>query len=138
MRSVYDSILSKSALDPIAASAATNGIVIDTFGYNSATFAVQNGAVTGTPDSYTLNAKLQEGALANGSDMADVSGVTITQITADSKIAVIRVDGLGTTRKRYLRVVVTPALTGGTSPKALISAVANLGRAYKKPVGNAT
>lgn len=139
MRSVYDGILSKSALDPVAAAAgASNGIVIDTFGYNSATFVIQNGAATGTPDSYTVNAKLQEGALANGSDMADVSGVTITAITADSKSAVLRVDGLGTSRKRYLRVVVTPAFVNGTSPKALISAVANLGRAFKKPVGNAT
>lgn len=136
MKSVYDAILHKSALEPIAASSAQNGIVIDTMGYNSMDFVIQNGAATGAPTSYTVDAKVQEGAAANLSDAADVSGLTITQITADSKTAVIRVEGLGTSRKRYLRVVVTPAMTGGTSPKALISAVANLGRAYKEPVGN--
>ena len=136
MRSVYNAIASRSALDPVAASSAQNGIVIDTLGYNSCMFSVQNGAASGSPTSYTVDAKVQEGSQANLSDAADVSGATVTQISADGVTKVIRVEGLGTSRKRYLRIVVTPALTGGTSPKALISAVVSLGRAYSEPVSN--
>lgn len=137
MRSVYDAIKSLLALSPIAADAAQNGVAIDTQGYNSAAFVVTNGAATGSPTSYTVDAKVQESATSGGT-YADVTGATITQITADAKEAVIRVEGLGTSRKRFLRIVVTPAMTGGTTPKALIGAVANLGRAFQEPVGNTT
>jgi hypothetical protein len=135
MRSVYDAILNKIALDPVAASSVQTGGAIDTKGYNSCVFVIQNGVATGTPTSYTVDAKLQESD-ASGSGFADVTGYTITQITADSKIATLRVEGLGTSRKRYLKVLVTPAMTGGSSPKALIGSVCCLGRAYKLPVGN--
>ncbi len=136
MRSVFDAVKSIVALAPVAASTVQDGVVIDTFGFNTATFVVSNGAVTGSPSSYTVDAKLQEGSQPNLSDAVDVAGATITEITGDNATKVIRVEGLGTSRKRYLRVVVTPALTGGTTPMALISAIANLGRAYSEPVGN--
>ena len=138
MRSLYDAVLQNSALDPIAASAAQNGATIDSQGYNTMVFTIVNGAATGSPSSYTVDAKVQDGDNSDASDMADVSGATITQITADGKIAVIRVEGLGTDRKRYLRIVVTPAMTAGSSPKALVSAVASLGRAFQNAVGNTT
>jgi hypothetical protein len=137
MRSVYDAILNKIALDPIAASAVQTGVAIDTKGYNSCVFVIQNGAATGTPTSYTVDAKVTECATSGGT-YADVSGAVITQITADSKVVTIRVEGLGTSRLRYFKVVVTPALAGGTSPKALIGSVCCLGRAYREPVGNVT
>ena len=136
MRSVFDAIKSIVALAPLAASAAQNGTVIDTMGFNTLTFVVSNGAATGSPSSYTVDAKVQESAASDGSGMTDVTGATITQITADGATKVIRVEGLGTSRKRYLRIVVTPALSGGSTPKALIGAVANLGRAYSEPVAN--
>lgn len=135
MRSLNDSILVKSALDPIAASAAQTGAVIDTKGFNSAQFVVVNGAATGSPSSYTVDAKVQECATSNGS-FVDVTGLTITQMTADAKVQTIAVEGLGTSRKRYLKIVVTPAMTGGTTPKALVSSLVNLGRAYTLPVAN--
>lgn len=127
--------MSLVGIAPIAASSAQTSSAIDTLGYNSATFVVSNGAATGTPSSYTVDAKVQECATSGGS-YTDVSGATITQITADGGTKVIRVEGLGTSRQRYLKIVVTPALTGGTSPKALIGATVNLGRAYNEPVGN--
>lgn len=136
MKSVYDGVLSVKAVNPIAASAAQTSAAIDTKGYNSGVVVVVNGAATGTPDSYTVDAKVQDCATSGGS-YADVSGVAITQITADGKIATIRLDGLGgASFKRFIKVVVTPALTGGSSPKALISATVHLGRAFKEPVGN--
>ncbi len=135
MRSVNDGILAKVAVAPIAASAAQTSDAIDTKGYNSVQFVISNGAATGTPSSYTVDAKVQECATSGGS-YVDVTGATITQMTADNKIQTIAVDGLGTSRKRYLKLVITPAMTGGTSPKALVAGIANLGRAFSGPVGN--
>jgi len=135
MRSLRDSVLSSRALDPVSASSAQTGIVIDTFGFNTAMFTVQNGAATGSPSSYTVDAKIQECDTSGGS-YVDVSGATITQITADSKAATVAVEGLGTSCKRYLKIVVTPALTGGSTPKALVAASVQLGRAFQNPVAN--
>lgn len=126
------------ALDPVAAGAAAqNGVAIDTLGYNSGTFVVHNGVATGVPTSYTVDGKVQESA-DGSTGWADVVGAAITQIAANSIAKVIRVEGLGTSRKRYLRVVVTPAFVGGTSPAALVSAIANLGNAFRQPVVNAS
>lgn len=135
MRSVFDSVKHVKAIAPIAASAVQTSAAIDTKGFGSAMITVQNGAATGTPDSYTVNAKVQHCATSGGS-YEDVSGASITQITADGKYAQIRLDGLGISVKRFIKVLVTPAMTGGTSPKALISADALLGRASYTPVSN--
>lgn len=136
MKSVYDGVLSVKAINPIAADSAKTSAAIDTKGYNSGVVVVVNGAATGTPTSYTVDAKVQHSDTSGGS-YTDVSGAAITQITADDKIATIRLDGLGgASVKRFIKVVVTPALTGGTSPKALIAATVHLGRAFQEPVGN--
>jgi hypothetical protein len=134
MRSVYDGILSKVSVRPQAATAAVNGTGVDTMGFSSAMIVVENGAATGAPTTQTVDAKVQESA--DNSTFTDVTGATITQMTASSKSAQIRVEGLGTSRLRYLRVVVTPAFTGGTTPAALISANILLGRAQNEPVAN--
>ena len=136
MKSVFDNILSKVALRPVAASTAQTGVAIDTRGFDSLMVTVENGAATGTPDSYTVDAKITECATSGGS-YTDITGAAITQMTANNKSAQIRLDGLNDgTRLRYMKVVVTPAMTGGTSPKALVSANCMLGRAQKHPVGN--
>lgn len=135
MRSIYDAIKNIQAVDPIAATMIHTSDAIDTKGYNSGAVVIINGVATGSPTSYTVDAKVQHCDTFGGT-YADVAGTVITQITADSKIATIRLSGFGTTLKRYIKVLVTPALTGGTSPKALIAAVVQLGKAYKEPVGN--
>lgn len=134
MHSVFDNVKAVEAVRPVAQGAtAATSIVIDTLGYGSAMFVVQNGAATGTPDSYTVAGKVQESDNANGSSASDITGATITTITADSKSAQIRVDGLGTGgRKRYLLLVITPAFVNGTSPKALVSGYCVLGRGTRK------
>lgn len=135
MRSVYDAIKAVIGIAPIAqgASAATSA-AIDTLGYNSALVEVVTGAATGTPDSYTIPCKVQECATSGGS-YTDVTGATAT-LAADGKHAQIRVEGLGTSRQRYLKVVMTPAITGGSSPKVLIAASVLLGNGYNKPADN--
>jgi len=138
MRSVYDGVKALAAVRPVAlAAGSATSIVIDTLGYNSAMFVVENGAATGTPDSYTVAGKVQESDNSNGSSASDISGAAITTITADNKSAQIRVEGLGQgSRKRYLVLVITAAFVNGTSPKALVSGIALLGRAYRKPASN--
>lgn len=136
MRSVFDEVLSKVSVRPQAATAgALNGGAVDTAGFSSAMAIFENGAATGTPDSYTVDGKIQESA-DGSTGWTDVTGATITQITADNKSAQVRIEGLGTSRKRYLRAVATPAFVNGTSPKALVSALIVLGRARSAPVSN--
>lgn len=140
MKSVIDNVKALAAVRPVALAAGSATVIwIDTLGYESAMFVVENGAATGTPDSYTVAGKVQESAAANGSSPVDISGAAITTITADSKSAQIRVDGLGTgSRLRYIGLVVTSAFVNGTSPKALVSGLCLLGRAKRVPVGNST
>lgn len=137
MRSVYDAIKATLGIAPIAqANSEKLSAAIDTLGYSSALIEVAVGAATGTPDSYSVACKVTECATSGGS-YADVSGATAT-LDADGKHAQIRVEGLGTSRLRYLKVSMTPAFVAGTSPKALIGATALLGRAFKEPVGNSS
>ncbi|BFT94959.1 MAG: hypothetical protein MNSN_01590 [Minisyncoccus archaeiphilus] len=136
MKTVFEEVKSLDAVRPVATDSAATAIVIDTLGFDSAMFVVQNGAATGTPSAQSIVAKVQECDTSNG-DFADVSGASVT-ITASNKSAEIPVEGLTTGRKRYLKLLVTPTLTGGTTPAALLSAICLLGRALKTPVGNSS
>lgn len=146
MRSVYDAINVERAIDPISITGigtptASAVQVIDTFGFNSAVFEIAVGTATGTATAITVDAKVQESATSTGT-FADVSGATMTQYTITSGTATgvhaqIRVEGLGTSRLRYLKLVVT--LGGTPTDKVVpIAAVCLLGRAFKEPVSNSS
>lgn len=128
MRSVYDAIKAVFTFRPQAATATANGSSVDTKGYNSAAFSLEVGAVSGT--SPTLDVKIQESA-DGSTNWADVSGAAFTQVTAANNSQILRVEGLGTSRKRYLRAVATIA---GTSPSFTFACEALLGHAFKEPV----
>ena len=135
MRSVYDEVLAVKGVDPIAQDdSEALSDAIDTLGLTSGLVEVQTGAATGTPDSYSVACKVTECATADGT-YADVTGATAS-LTDDSKHAQIRLEGLGTSRLRYLKISMTPDFTGGTTPKALIAATAYLGRDQQVPVAN--
>ena len=142
MRSVFEAIKMFTGLRPqsISGSSAVNGLAVDTFGFNSGVVTVGVGAATGTPTSYTVAGKVQESAdgSTNWADVPNTLPNQLFTIAADNTSAQIQIEGLGTSRKRYLRVVVTPAFTGGTSPTVPITSVFGLGRAFKKPVSNST
>lgn len=137
MRSVFDKVKHVVAVAPIAASSVQTSAAIDTKGYGVAMVTIENGAATGTPSSYTVDAKVQHCATSGGS-YTDVSGAAITQITADGKYAQIRLEGLGIAVNRYIKVLVTPAMTGGSSPKALVAANVLFGQAVREPVTNSS
>lgn len=128
MRSVYDSILSKFTFRPAAVTATANGTAVNTAGFNSAVLALEVGAVTGTAP--TLDVKVQE-SVDGSTGWVDVTGATLTQVVASNNSQVLRVEGLGTSRKQYLRAVATIA---GTTPSFTFGASISLGRAYVNPV----
>lgn len=136
MKSLFSNIKALMAIAPIAASSAQTSASLDSKGYHAGMVEICVGAATGTPDSYLYNAKVTECATSNGS-FTDIPGAAIVEGTANGKSAQIELASLNDgTRLRYLQVVVTPAMTGGTSPKALIAAVVLLGRSEAKPVSN--
>jgi|SRR3989344_944675 len=126
MRSVYDAIKSVFTLRPQTATSTQTGAAIDTLGYNSASVALEVGAVSGT--SPTLDVAIEESA-DGSTGWANVA--SFTQVTASNNSQAKRVDGLGTSRKRYLRTVATIA---GTSPSFAFAINLLLGRAFKEPV----
>lgn len=128
MRSVYDAIKSAVSLVPAVRTADANGTGIDTKGYNSAKAVIAAGDIDLTTTDETYAFKIQDSA--DNSTFADVSGLTTT-VTADDQVKNIRIEGLGTSIKRYIRVVLD---VGGTSPSIPCSAVVELGRAYSQPV----
>jgi len=86
-------------------------------GYTGVCFLISIGAITGT-----IDAKVQNSTLADGTGAADITGAAITQVgaTEDNRMAIIDVKpGTWDTAKPFLGVIVTP--TGGSTN--LISAV---------------
>jgi hypothetical protein len=108
------------------ASAATNvnSSVVDSANFDNIRFEALLGAInTGG----AVNVKVQGGALADGSDMADLIGVAVALTDADdNKIAILEVI---TPRERYLRCVVERT----TQPSVIDGVVALLGGASHKP-----
>ena len=135
---LYEDVKVVAAVLPQAASAAVNGSAVDMEGYGEGMVVVSCGATTGTPASFTFNAKVQESD--NGtSGWTDIAGAAIVAVTAVNKTGEISVEQLKrAASKRYIRPVLTPALTGGTAPTLLISAHVLLGRPERGNVGNST
>lgn len=128
MRSVYDAVKSLASLVPAVRTADANGTGVDTKGYNTAKLVVAAGDIdlTTGDETYTINVEESD----DDSTYAAVSGLTTT-VTADNQVKNIRIDGLGTVRKRYLRAVLDVA---GTTPSIPVSAVFELGNAFNEPV----
>lgn len=142
MRSLYDNVKVYNAVRPQTTSGtgtptAASVDVIDTMGYSTGMFNVSVGTPTGTTTAvtFTLDAAVYECATSNGT-FAAVSGAAITQITSTHKSAQIRVEGLGTSRLRYLKLVMTPSVTPTADAKLPISATCLLSRGYQGPVDN--
>jgi hypothetical protein len=101
-----------SAIDAAATANAT-GAVVDVTAYEGPMIVVQN---VGVVDAGSITGKIQTGALANGTDMADLTGATFTAVT-DAAVSTQRIVINANACKQYIRYVGTIA-TGG----ALVSA----------------
>jgi len=119
----------------VSGASAINGTGIDreyqNEGFNAVLLALNVGAVSGTPTSFTLTVKLQDSA--DNSTFADFGTLTVVGIAA-STIYQLAIDIRGA--RRYVRAVLTPAFTGGTSPAALADVVVVAGRASVKPAAS--
>ncbi len=143
MRSVYDNILAKTAVRPTTITGtgtptAAAVIVIDTYGYNTGMFDVATGSPTGTAISYVVALQVQECATAAGV-FTDATGLTATITGTTTSLtlnAQIRVDGLGTTRLRYLKITPLVTMTPNSGTVIPITATCLLGRGYKGAAAN--
>lgn len=132
-KKLAENIKLKNILTPNTQTAGTvTGSVIDRAGFYDAVILLSVGAATGAPTAQGVSLKVQTGDASDGSDLADVSGATITALTTDNAEAELNIDLNGF--KRYFAVVVTTTFTGGTSPKIPVSIAAALGNPVITPV----
>ncbi len=107
------------AMAPVAAgtSDTQNGLTIDTLGHESIVFVVFLGTLTATA---VTTIKLQYGALANASDMADITLATVSvPQSTGSNLGWLSVEVHRPT-KRYLRVCVTRATANAVINGAIV------------------
>lgn len=127
---LFETVKVATTIAPIAVGAATtNGATIDTLGFGDGMAIVTVGATTGSPSSFTVDAKVQESSAANFASPTDITGAAITQVVAAAKTAEIKIpmSRIRAASKRYVRVVITTTVTGGSSPTVAIGSVILLG-----------
>lgn len=129
---VNDNVKSVLALPADSLTTTTTGAAVDTLGYENAKLVLNLGALDITTGDETYVVTVTECDTSGGS-FVDTGLVlpTIVGGVADNSVVVQPVDGLGTTRKRFLKVVATLA---GTSPILVGSATWEFGRALQNPV----
>ena len=120
-------------------SSAVDGSSVDTSGADNAAIYAYGAETSGSPSAATLVVTLQESANGtNGwANALDNTGTVIGfTLNCESAAAenVARIEGLGLNRKRYLRAVITPSFTGGSSPAILGFAQIILGNDQQLPV----
>jgi hypothetical protein len=129
----------KNAIAPVVVTnnTAQVGAWIDRSGFQSLTFAIETGTLTGTP---TFTVLMEEANAADQSDAAAVAdGDMISQVAGTAPEAaaglgvaisnnVAKIGYIGT--KKYVRLTVTPA----SNTNAPLAAVAALGHAAVRPV----
>lgn len=129
MHSVFDAVKSEPSLVPAVRTTDEDGGAVDTQGYNSAKLVVSAGDIDKADGDETYAVKIEESDESNA-NFVPVADLEAT-ITADNQTVNIRIEGLGTSRKRYLRAVLD---VGGTTPSIPCSAIFELGRAFSEPV----
>lgn len=143
MRSIFDSVDVAKAVGPNRVTGTGSPVAafihtVDTFGYSTGMFDIAIGSPTGTPCGLTVQVQVQECATTTGT-FTDVSGVTGTATgtsTSGNYNVQVRVEGLGTSRQRYLRIIPVLTMAPNTGTNYHISAVALLARGYQNPVSN--
>ncbi|NBW10082.1 MAG: hypothetical protein EBR82_18845 [Caulobacteraceae bacterium] len=102
----------------LSGTTAANGSAVDCDLADGPIYGIFNtGAATGSPTSFTVTCKLQESDTSGGTYTDLVSQTTLV-LSAGSTMGIIQ----GIRTKRYVRTVVTPAFTGGSSPTVPTSA----------------
>ena len=124
----FENVKFVNSLSPVARSANANGTGVDTQGFSDGVVIINAGVIGGTSPTFAYTVQESDD---NSAWSANISGM-VANITASNTTKCIRIGDL-TSRKRYLRVVLT---VGGTSPTTVDTAVFALGMPYSAPVGN--
>lgn len=127
------------AAQSFTGASAVDGSKVDTLGADNAVIYANGAEASGSPSAAALAITLQESADGSTSwaNALDNTGTVIGfTLNCESAAAenVARIEGLNLNRKRYLRAVITPAFTGGTSPAILGFAQIILGNNSPLPV----
>lgn len=132
MKKLYDAIKALNTILPAVYTAdVTSPTAVDTKGFNSALAVISAGAIDLTSTNETYAFALEESA-DGSTNWTAVSGATAT-VTASNQLKYIDVPGVGTTRKRYLRVTLD---VGGTTPSIAVDVNIVLGNAFTEPVNS--
>ena len=111
-----------------AATATINGSSVDRDSFNSCVVVASAGAATGSPTGVSVAFKLQHSDTGSGDWTDFATGGALSAINTTARLDVdLRM------AKRYVRVVTTAALTGGSSPTILVGAAVILGGAVNLP-----
>lgn len=122
MDSIYDNVGVGVSTAPIVVTATTNGSAVDTQGYQNAMVVIVAGVIDTASGNETYAYTVEESD-DGSTGWAAISGATAS-VTASASQKFIRITNLNTTRKRYLRGVLT---AGGTTPSIAHSIVILLG-----------
>lgn len=118
------------------AAGAVIGSAIDRLGFNSMVLVTQVGTVTGTPDSFSVPSKVTHCATEGGT-YADYQPGGVAAAGATTAVTAINTQARKSIdlsqAERYIKIVTTPALVNGTSPKVNACAVVILGGAVESP-----
>lgn len=112
----------------LSASGSTNGRSLDRQGYDSATIVGSVGAISGSPSASSVTFQLQDSADGTSFDNFGDS-VAVTAANTDSAELEVSLSGA----RQFVRVTATAALTGGSSPTALVAASITLGGSTNIP-----
>jgi len=117
----------------VSGSSAINGGIIDRLNYREAILALCWAAVTGAPSAGTFAIIVQHGDASNLSDAATLFTLE-TELDVKTAAGYKDYNMLLQGAKRYIRVVITPTYTAGTSPANLTAANFTLGGSNNEPV----
>ena len=112
----------------VSGEVAHDGNVVDRFGYESAVYTIVAGDYTSTPTAIDVACKVQDCATETGS-FADVTGAT-ARISGEVSTVRQQKQELNLDLRpcaKYVKLVVTPDFTAGTSPTLFIAATVALG-----------
>lgn len=120
----------------VSGSTAINGTIIDRKGIGSAKLILERAVVGGAPTAAAFAVIIQHGAAANLSDAATFVTLetALDVLLAGLTEYLLNLEGA----KRYIRVVVTPTYTGGTSPSNITAGEILLGDYAEDPASAET
>lgn len=127
MRSINDAIKPVVSLVPDQYAADTNGAGVDTEGFTSGQLVIVVGTIDTADGDEVYQVKLEESV--DNVQFAPVDPPV--DILVGSQVRTVAIEGLGTSRKRFLRAVVKAS---GTTPAIIASVTFNLGHAFNEPV----